>query len=230
MNKRFILGISSIACLVTLSLAQSIKPAKPTHLMYTPTPNVNPAYHLIIGLHEISFALPAKLQLQASILDNIGRINFGAKYGLADNVAVGAGMAYSLAHIGDGAHVIPREANPRLGIFLTVGLAGDNKNSFQLNLTPHTQIGDFFSIGGDLGLLASPHPIWSIMWEVGTSYVFDGSFWMNTNVGIRITPPKAKFLFIDFGIDLNEFEVTDKTNPKPTVSPYIDFTFGMNTK
>lgn len=230
MKRHIITGISSILLAATVSIGQTIRPSEPTHLMYTPTPNVNPAYHLVIGLHEISFALPAKLQLQASIFDNIGRINFGAKYGLFDNMAIGAGMAYSFIHLGDGAHGIPDYANPRLGAFLTFGLLGSKSSSLQLNITPHTQIGDYFSIGADLGLMASPHPMWSIIWEVGTSFTnyADGQFYLNTDVGIRINPPRAKFLFFDFGIDLNEFAISD--DAKPTVSPYIDFTFAMDTK
>lgn len=228
MKRHIITGISSILLAATVSIGQTIRPSEPTHLMYTPTPNVNPAYHLVIGLHEISFALPAKLQLQASIFDNIGRINFGAKYGLFDNMSIGAGMAYSfMDHLGQGHHGIWDE--PRLGAFLTFGLLG-NSSSTQLNVTPHTQIGKYFSIGADLGLMASPHPMWSIIWEVGTSFTnyADGQFYLNTDVGIRINPPRAKFLFFDFGIDLNEFNVNKYA--EPTVSPYIDFTFAMNTK
>ncbi|HEX3018850.1 MAG TPA: hypothetical protein VHP36_01045 [Chitinispirillaceae bacterium] len=229
MRKNFILTISAIFFVFTVSNSQTIRPAKPTHLMYTPTPFVNPAYHLVIGLHEISFALPANLQLQASLLDNIGRIIFGAKYGLADNMAIGAGMAYSFYHIGDGVHGVPHYANPRLGVFFTAGLIGSRSSAFQLNITPHTQIGDFFSAGVDLGLMSTPHPMWSIIWEVGSSVTnyADGQFYLNTDVGIRINPPKAKFLFFDFGIDLTEFAVGQS---KPSVSPYIDFTFAMNTK
>ncbi len=230
MRKKLIIGIESIFLIATVSISQTIRPSKPTHLMYTPTPYVNPAYHLVIGLHEISFALPAKLQLQASIFDNIGRINFGAKYGLLDNMAVGAGMAYSfMPHLGGGKHGIPNYATPRLGAFLTIGLVGNRSSSFQFNITPHTQIGDYFSIGADFGLMSSPHEMWSIIWEAGTSFTnhADGQFYLNTNVGVRINPPKAKFLFFDFGIDLNEFAVGDE---KTSVSPYIDFIFAMNTK
>ncbi len=227
MSKNWIKCLGTIFLITTVSISQTIRPSQPTHLMYTPTPSVNPAYHLVLGLHEISFALPAKLQLQMSLLDNIGRINFGAKYGLLSNMAVGAGMAYNFIHIGDGSHGIWDK--PRLGAFLTIGLVGSRSSSFQLNITPHTQIGEYFSAGVDLGLLSSPHEMWSIIWEVGTSVTNygGGQFYLNTDVGIRINPPSAKFLFFDLGIDLTEFEVGDG---KPSVSPYIDFTFAMKTK
>ena len=106
MRKNRIKSLGVIFLFATVSISQTIRPSQPTHLMYTPTPNVNPAYHLVLGLHEISFALPGKLQLQMSLLDNIGRINFGAKYGFLSNMAVGAGMAYNFIHIGDGSHGI----------------------------------------------------------------------------------------------------------------------------
>jgi hypothetical protein len=70
-----------------------ITPAKPTHYFYTPTAHVNPANHLVLSLHELSFGLSHHLQVQASLFDNIGRINFGAKYGLTDDLALGAGLA-----------------------------------------------------------------------------------------------------------------------------------------
>ena len=85
MRKNRIKSLGVIFLFATVSISQTIRPSQPTHLMYTPTPNVNPAYHLVLGLHEISFALPGKLQLQMSLLDNIGRINFGAKYGFLSN-------------------------------------------------------------------------------------------------------------------------------------------------
>lgn len=230
MKKFLIVYISSILLSASLSIGQTIRASAPTHLMYTPTPYVNNAYHLVAGLHEASFALPAKLQLQFSIMDNIGRINFGAKYGLLDNMALGAGMAYTFIHIGDGVHGIGNFDDPRLGVFLAIGLVGDKSSPFQLNITPHTQIGHYFSIGADLGLLSSPHPLWAIIWEVGSSLTsYDhGQFYLNTNLGIRINPQSAKFLFFDFGIDLNEFAVSEGATP--TVSPYIDFTFAMRTK
>lgn len=227
MRKNRIKSLGVIFWFATVSISQTIRPSQPTHLMYTPTPNVNPAYHLVLGLHEISFALPGKLQLQMSLLDNIGRINFGAKYGFLSNMAVGAGMAYNFIHIGDGSHGIWDK--PRLGAFLAIGLIGNQKSPFQLNITPHTQIGEYFSVGLDLGLLSSPHSMWSIIWEVGTSVTNygGGQFYLNTDVGIRINPPGAKFLFFDLGIDLTEFHVG---GANPSVSPYIDFTFAMNTK
>ncbi len=218
---------------VSFGQASTIRASAPTHLFYTPTPYVNSPFDLVIGFHEISFALPAHLQIQLSLFDNIGRVNFGVKYGLIpDRLAIGGGMAWNFIHLGRGSHGIRTDADPRIGMFLTYGLVGSKNSTFQLNGTPHFQFSDHFSIGADLGLLASPHPVWSIIWELGTSAdLSDGIFYMNTDAGIRIHPPKAKFLTFDFGIDLTEFALGKHFDShKPHVSPYIDFIFAMKTK
>ncbi len=231
MLKKFQLIIYAALLMTITSHAQSsnvtIKGSKPTHYFYTPMARVNPAYHLVVGLHEISFALPANLQLQASLLDNIGRINFGAKYGLADNMAIGAGMAYTLIHIGNGHHGIPEHADPRLGIFL----AYEPIQSSMLNmvLVPHTQIGDRVSLGGDFGLMYTPTNIWSLIWEIGTSFdLEDEHLYFNTDGGIRIHPPALSFLFFDMGIDLEEFPITAE-HVDPEVGIYIDVMFAIDT-
>ena len=205
----------------------AIDAAQPTHYFYTPTPYVNPPYSLILSLHEISFALPYNLQLQASLFDNIGRINVGAKYGILDNLSVGVGLAHTIAHIGRGNHGIASWARPRLGAFLTWGpIIGE---PVELGITPHFQAGDRFSVGVDLGLKVKPVPMWAIIWEVGSSVdVSDNRLYLNTDGGIRISPPSLPFLNFDIGVDLEEFPVVEHTSPSATV--YFDVIFGMVVK
>ena len=225
---RITVFFTGVAFLATVSFAQpsSITPSSPTHYFYTPAAYVNPPYHLVLSFHEISFSLPANLQLQASIMDNIGRVNFGAKYGLLDNLSIGAGMAYNLVHLGRGSHGI--HDRPRLGLYLTYGFIGTS--SFEMAVTPHSQIGTHFSIGADLGTMITPHEIWSIIAEVGTSVdVNDGLFYLNLDGGVRIHPPKIPFLSFDFGIDLEEFAVNSE-RVSPTVGVFIDVIFAMVVK
>jgi hypothetical protein len=208
----------------------AIRASSPTHLFYTPTPHVNPPWHLVLGLHEISFSFPARLQLQASLVDNIGRINLGAKFGIAERLSVGAGLAHSFLHFGNGSHGVPRYANPRFGAFLCFG---PDPGATQLSLTPHTQIGDHVSIGFDFGLAVTPSEWWTLIWEAGssldlTAYKYSDDsvrLYLNTDGGVRIHPPTLPFLFFDLGVDLNEFPVID--NPGITASPYLDVTFAM---
>jgi len=179
---------------------------------------------LVLGLHEISFGLPNFLQVQASFLDNIGRINLGGKYGLHDNVAIGAGLAYSIMHLGGGTHGIPYWAKPRLGVFLTWGFL--NSPSVDAALTPHTQIGNHISMGCDIGLMAKMHSVWSFIWEVGSSVDFtDNALYLNTDGGLRIHPPSLPFINFDIGIDLQEFRVQD--NPDMSASIYFDVLFSL---
>jgi hypothetical protein len=237
MKKTIIIVIACIICINNASYSQSIKAASPTHLFYTPTAYVNKPFELVASLHEVSFALPANLQLQFSLFDNIGRINFGARYGILDNFSVGAGMAYNWIHLGQGKHGIMAKdgANPRLGLNLTYGFV--QTDAFECAVTPHMQLGDYFSVGVDFGLMGTPHETWSIIWEVGTSvtnYVAGGvkggaTFYLNTDGGVRIHPPKVPFLYFDFGIDLEEFAV-NVPNPHATVGPFLDVIFAMRTK
>ncbi|MFP4417026.1 MAG: hypothetical protein ACOC41_03025 [Chitinivibrionales bacterium] len=204
----------------------TIRPAHPTHYFYTPAPYVNEAYALVLSLHEISYALPYNLQIQASLLDNIGRINFGAKYGFRRNLSVGAGLAHTIAHLGRGSHGIPEGAQPRFGAFLVYGIL--LRSNLEIAITPHTQIGNHFSAGLDFGLYGKPNPIWGVIWEVGSSVdLTDEKLYLNTDLGLRITPPQIPFLHFDIGIDLEETNVTD--GHSPTVTAFFDVIFGMMT-
>ena len=185
---------------------------------------------MVVSLHEISFSLPANLQLQASLFDNIGRINFGAKYGIQDNLSVGAGIASSLVHIGSGGHAIRPGDQARFGAFLCYEFV--KTNTFEAVVVPHTQLFVHNSIGVDLGGMATPSDIWSIIWEVGTSFDLSDNpvgFWFNTDGGIRIHPPSIPFLSFDCGIDVQEFLVnTPGAHTSPTI--YFDAIFAMVTK
>ncbi|MBN1653333.1 MAG: hypothetical protein JXA30_06105 [Deltaproteobacteria bacterium] len=201
-----------------------ITPAHPTHYFYTPTPYVNDPYSLVVGLHELSFSLPYRLQLQGSIFDNIGRLNVALKYGLLENLSVAAGLAHSLVHVGRGAHGIPDWASPRFGAFLCYGPI--LSESFELGLTPHTQLGDHISVGVDLGMKIIPNSFWAIILEVGSSLdATDERFYLNFDGGIRINPPSISFLHFDLGVDLEEFPLVDGV--RPTVTVYFDILFGM---
>jgi hypothetical protein len=132
-----------VCCLLQIGAADEIRPSQPTHYMYTPKASVNEPFNLVLGLHEISFAFPYRLQLQASLLDNIGRINFGFKYGILDNLSVALGLAHTLVHIGTHDHGIPSDAMPRLGAFLCWGFI--ESGHVEAAMSPHTQIGDLIS-------------------------------------------------------------------------------------
>ncbi len=214
----------------------SIKPAKPTHYFYTPMADVNPPYCLVASLHEVSFSLPERLQVQASLFDNIGRINFGAKYGITRDLAVGAGLAHSLLHIGDGTHGIPSWARGRFGLFLCYKFV--ETSIFEAVVVPQMQLFDHNSFGCDFGGMWTPSDFWSIIWEVGTSLdvndVNDDNrnhtgFYFNTDGGIRIHPPSIPFLSFDGGIDVQEFKV-NRRNASTSVTFYIDAIFAMVTR
>jgi hypothetical protein len=235
-------SIFCIAFLVSISFSEeyyhrgsesnqiSITPAEPTHYFYTPMAKVNPPYRLVVSLHEISFSLPENLQLQASLFDNIGRINFGAKYGIQDNLSVGAGIASSLVHIGNGGHAIRPGDQARFGAFLCYEFI--KTHTFEAVLVPQTQLFVHNSIGIDLGGMATPSDIWSVIWEVGTSFDLSDNptgFWFNTDGGIRIHPPSIPFLSFDGGVDVQEFQVNVKdAHTSPSI--YFDVIFGMVTK
>lgn len=230
MSKRlYVLG--TLLCLVfpTLVFSQNIRPAKPTHYFFSPTAYVNDPYDLVISLHEISFALPANLQLQTSIIDNVGRLNLGAKYGFSDRLSLGGGMAWSFISFDRGGHAIKDYLSPRLGLFLAYGLA--QTKTFEACIIPQTQIGDHFSIGVDFALMGTPHPVWSFIWELGTSLDVTGEpdpeFYINTDAGFRIHPPSIPFLSFDVGIDLVETRLWEHYSPH--VFPYFDVIFAMKT-
>ncbi|MBD3390553.1 MAG: hypothetical protein GF418_00915 [Chitinivibrionales bacterium] len=227
-------GRKILLCLCVLAAGRgvhgqevTIVPAAPTHFFYTPAAYVNPPWHLVVGLHEISFAFPGNLQVQLSLVDNIGRINFGAKYGILDRLSVGAGLAHTVVHFGYGDHGIPNHARPRLGVFLCYGTP--RTGAFEWSVTAHTQIGDHVSVGGDFGLMATPSDWWSFIFEIGTSVdLMDALLWVNADGGIRVHPPSVPFLYFDAGVDLAEFPV--KENPGIGVSPYFDVIFAMETR
>lgn len=210
--------------------SQSVKitASQPTHYFYTPTASVNPPYNLVVSLHEISFSFPANLQVQASLFDNIGRINLGAKYGITDNLSIGAGLASTLIHLGNGSHGI-RSDDHRLGLFFCYGFV--NTNVVEAVVVPHSQLfGQSNSLGCDLGGKVTPSDFWSIIYELGTSYDFASHilYW-NTDGGIRVHPPAIPFLNFDIGVDVQEFAV-NVSHPNTSASAYFDVIFAMVTK
>jgi len=212
-----------------------ITAAEPTHYFYTPMARVNQPYRLVTSLHEVSFSLPANLQLQASLFDNIGRINFGAKFGIQDNLSVGAGIASSLLHMGNGVHGVPSYAPARFGAFLCYEFV--QTKTFEAALTPHTQLFDHYSMGADIGGMYTPSEIWSLIWEVGNSFDFSGSdktpnttaYYFNTDGGFRIHPPSIPFLSFDGGIDVQEFQV-NVPHASTSLTVFLDVIFAMVTK
>jgi hypothetical protein len=229
MGMRTILKVAFVLMLATLQpiAAQStLRPSKPTHYFYVPTAYLNNEFDLVASLHEIAFTLPANLQLHMSLVDNVGRLNFGARYGFAPNLSVGAGMAWTFVQIPYGGHAIKHWANPRLGMFLAWGIS--KTSTFETCLVPQLQVGDHFSLGVDFALKATPSNFWSFIWEVGTSFdITAGEFWLNTDGGIRIHPPAIPFLSFDAGIDLVEENLN---NYHPHVAPYFDVIFAIRTK
>jgi hypothetical protein len=178
-----------------------------------PTARVNPAGHLVLGFHEISYGLPGNLQVQASIIDNIGRTALAAKYGFADNIAIGGGLASSLVSLGR--HGIHSGAPARLGLFFQYDFA-DSK-SMGMGITPHTQIGNHISLGVDFGMRFTPVNFWSFIWEIGSSMdATEGMLYLYTIGGLRIHPPAVPFLFIDIGVQAEEFAV-DPFSPRAGV-------------
>ncbi|MDR2578916.1 MAG: hypothetical protein LBC70_08960 [Chitinispirillales bacterium] len=214
----FAVGIVSFALGFTAPVAANnvtLRPSQPTHYLYTPMARVNPPGHLVLGFHEISYAMPGRLQVQASIMDNIGRTCLAAKYGFADNLSFGGGLATTLVNIGY--HGIP-PGDARLGLFLTYGLA--ERQDFSMAITPHTQIGSHISMGIDFGMRLTPTDFWSFIWEIGSSVdVTDPMLYLYTIGGLRIHPPKVPILFIDVGVSASEFRVDDF---RPRARAYID--------
>jgi hypothetical protein len=202
-----------------------ITASKPTHYFYTPASYVNPPFNLVLGLHEISFSFPGNLQLEASLFDNVGRLNRAAKSAFIPALSVGAGLAHTIVHLPTyKAHGIPAWAQPRFGAFLCWGFV--TQSAFEAAVTAHSQIGDHFSLGADLGLNATPQELWSIIWELGTSVdVNDNALYLNTDGGVRFHPREIPFLNFDVGVDLQEFRVQDHPDISATV--YVDVLFAM---
>jgi hypothetical protein len=229
-KRLLVIGSAFVFLTSGIGSSQTITASKPTHYFFSPTPYVNNPYDLVISLHEISFTLPAHLELQSSILDNVGRMNLGAKYGFTDRFCIGAGMAWSFVTFEKGGHGIKHEFSPRLGLLASYGFV--RSQNFEANITPQMQIGDHFSLGVDFSLMGTPHPFWSIIWELGTSLDLsekpDPAFYINTDAGVRIHPPAIPFLNFDVGIDLVEARLD--SNYAPHVFPYFDVIFAMKTK
>ena len=204
----------------------TITASEPTHYFFTPTANVNSPYSLVVSLHEISFSFPDNLQIQASIFDNIGRLAFGAKYGIYDNLSVGAGLANTLVHIGNG-HAI-HDAPSRFGAYLCYGFV---KNpTFEAAVTPNMQLFDHNSIGCDLGGMLTPSSLWSVIGEVGTSGDLTTSkFWFDTDGGLRIHPPSIPFLNFDGGVVVSDF-IVNVPHPSTSATIYFDAIFAMKVK
>ena len=225
---KFILIIAFFTPVIFARDQTQITPSKPTHYFYTPTADVNPYNHLVLSLHEISFGLSQHLQVQASLFDNIGRINFGVKYGLTDDLALGAGIAHSIASFG---HHGIKSGNPaRFGAFLCYGIT--QTRTFEASVTGHAQLFDHNSIGCDFGLMATPGPVWSIVGEVGTSIdLTDGpaALWFNMDGGLRIHPTSIPFLNFDVGIDILEFKINEP-HAHTSVGIYVDVIFSMVVK
>ena len=223
-----LLAITTTLLLITVLLPHStmaypIEAAQPTHYFYTPTAYLNNDFELVASLHEVSYALPQHLQFHASFVDNVGRINFGARYGIFDNLSVGAGLAWSLASFGR--HGVPHYARPRFGTFLTWGIIREPQ--FEAAITPHLQFGDHFSTGADFGMMITPSEYWSIIGEFGFSFDFtDNDPYLNTVWGARIHPPQIPFLSFDGGVDFVESRPEHFARE---FAPFIDAIFTMKT-
>jgi hypothetical protein len=226
---------SAVIVLVVASICQaySIESTQPNHYFYTPTAYLNGPYELVASLHEASYTFPYKLQVYTSLIDNIGRVCFGARYGILGNLSVGSGLAWSITTLywgrrdgrRWGGHGIHHDYDPRFGLFLTWGIA--NEAQFEAALTPHLQIGDHFSTGGDFGMMITPNPFWSIIGEFGFSYdVTDGEPYLNTIWGARVHPPQIPFLSFDGGVDFVE---TPPRQFAQHFAPFFDVIFTMRT-
>lgn len=229
MNRKTVLVVSTVVLqalfLVGTAFSTSIRPASPTHLFYTPTANLNDEYDLVISLHESSYMLPQNLQVHLSLVDNIGRNCLGVRYSLAENMQIGAGIAYSLQSFGDGGHGIREGDDSRLGVFLTYGFV--TNPTFAAAVTPHTQLGKHISMGADLGFIKTPNEVFSLIGEIGFSFdLTDSEPYLNMIGGIRIHPPKIPFLSFDIGVDFTESRFEDFTK---NINPYIDIIFAMKT-
>jgi hypothetical protein len=211
-----------------------IRPSYPTHYFYTPKAKVNPPWHLVTGLHEISFSFPANLQLFNCLMDNIGRINFGAKYGFNDRFSVAAGLAGNLFHIGRGSHGIPSyrdDVKPRFGSYFCIGII--DVPLIENSVTIHTQVGDHFSFGADYGMQITPHKWWSAIFEVGNSIDFtahkysdkNAIWYLNVDMGVRVHPPSIPAFSFDLGIDIEEFPLIEDNDIGVTI--FTDVIFAM---
>jgi hypothetical protein len=203
--------------------------AQPTHYLFMPTARVNEPGGLVLGLHEISYALPGRLQLQASLLDNIGRLNLAAKYGFNHSLAGGVGLASTLISgdfVDNGPHGVPENARARIGGFLAYEFGREH---YGLVLVGHTLIGDHFSIGADLGGRITPSRVWSFLWETGISAdLSDKGIYLYGIGGLRFNVG-VPGLFVDVGVQAVEFNVKQFGNGKPNAGLFLDVMYCINT-
>ena len=214
-----------VALLYGTGNSYTIKPARPTHYFFTPTAYLNNEFDLVASLHETSYALPGNIQFHTSFLDNVGRLCFGARYAILDNLSVGAGLAWSLASLTHHPHGVPNYARARFGTHLTWGFV--RNEIFEAALTPHMQLGDHISAGGDYGMMITPSEYWSVIGEFGFSFDFTDEIpYLNTVWGARIHPPQLPYLSFDGGVDFVESPARDFAR---NFAPFIDAIFTMKT-
>jgi len=217
-NVSLLIGIFAVCAFANNNTTVTLAPSAPSHYLYSPMARVTPANHLVLGLREMSYGLPGNLAVQLSLVDNIGKTNLAAKFGLAPNLAIGGGLASTFIPMGD---VGIGRNDARLGLFLTYALA--DRSDFSMAITPHTQIASRWSIGGDFGLIKTPNETWSFLWEAGLSadtHSEDGGLHLRTVGALRIHPPSLPFLFITGGVGTNEFKA--QSNPYIRARPFID--------
>jgi hypothetical protein len=204
-QKSAVIGLFAASALFAEGV--TLRPTQPTHYLFMPMATVNPPMHLVLGLREISFVLPGNLQLQLSLIDNIGKTNLAAKYPITGNMAIGAGLASTFLNMGS--HGIP-SGDARLGLFWAIGLM--DTGDFSMAITPHSQIGSRISLGADFGLMKTMHDWWSVLWEIGLSadtHSEDGGIYLYTTGAFRISPPAIPFMFFDLGVGTNEFKAEE---------------------
>jgi len=220
MSKRSVLRSSAFAVAVFISvggLFSESRAAEPTHYLFMPTALVNQPGDLVLGLHEISYALPGKLQLQCSLVDNIGRLDLAAKYSFHRNLAGALGLAHSLVDFGK--HGI-WQGPARFGAFLAYEF---DSRYYGMVLTGHTQIGVNFSVGADLGGKITPTNVWSFLWEVGLSVdLSDERIYLYGIGGIRFNIPSVPGLFFDLGVQAEEFDVELLGKGRPYAGIFFD--------
>jgi len=191
---------------------------EPTHYLFVPTARVNHQGEMVLGLHEISYGLGGKLQLQTSILDNIGRLNLAAKYGFHRNLAGGVGMAWTFVpgsivfrpYLERG-HGIKHQHDPGVGGFLAYEFG---RPHYGLVLTGHAQLAYDASVGADIGGRVTPSKTWAFLWDAGISLdLSDGEAWLYGIGGLRFNLAPSG-LFIDVGLQAVEFKLSEfRTHP-----------------
>ena len=226
---RFILLVAVILLSASeKGAAYTIEPARPTHYFYTPTAYLNTDFDMVASLHEGAYTLPYGFQAHMSMIDNVGRICFGGRYGILNNLSVGAGLAWSFATFPWGGHAIHREFEPRFGTFLCWGPVLEDR--FEMSITPHMQLGNHFSMGGDVGMMFTPSDFWSIIGEFGFSFDFNDALpYFNTVWGARVHPPQIPILSFDGGLDFVESPPESFAQHREAFRPFIDAIFTMKT-